>query len=378
MFITSATAIILGIGVIAVLLANTMGDIPPEYAPFVNGAGLFLALVTIVCLIALNKKSKPAPKVWMINPNWLDDAIFISDLNGNFIGANEKCQSLTLFSEDTKTAHGVFARLHDLLDDRSQADDILDTVSVSPDLRFTDTLQLTDGRTIERSTHPVRQTSQRLWKLRDVTQSLRQRDDSAMHQTLLEADAARTAELAEQLYHAKAELEARQAELTRLANTDSLTGLLNRRKFTILGAQIIENASSDHIIWAIVMDIDHFKRVNDTYGHAAGDVAIRDFATIASHVIGESGFIGRMGGEEFAALLPNCSQDDAYRKAEQVRKKTAAHQTISGSEKFRFTVSVGVAHHSTQDISIETVLDHADKALYTAKTYGRNRVVGYE
>ena len=127
-----------------------------------------------------------------------------------------------------------------------------------------------------------------------------------------------------------------------------------------------------------MMDIDHFKRINDTYGHAAGDVAIRDFAELIRAAIANHGFIGRMGGEEFAAILPGICGDDAVRLAEKIRKAVAHHYTVSDDEKFRFTVSIGVAQWLSKEVTIEPALDRADQALYSAKTYGRNRVVGFE
>jgi diguanylate cyclase (GGDEF)-like protein len=153
---------------------------------------------------------------------------------------------------------------------------------------------------------------------------------------------------------------------------------LNRRRFTALGEKAVTDAEPGSEIWVIMLDIDHFKRINDTYGHAAGDVAIRDFANIIRETIGDHGFVGRMGGEEFAVILPGTSQDDAIGFAEKARRTTAHHQTVSDNEKFRFTASVGVAHWLPREITIEPALDRADQALYSAKAYGRNRVVGFE
>lgn len=317
---------------------------------------------------------------WSINPDWLSDGIFVSDLNGKIQGDNAACRQILSQENTAITVSALLEPLHTLLTEREQADEIVSAVLSSPEIKFSDTLNLTDGRVIERVTRPIEGTDRRMWVLRDVTHILRAKDDHEMHQTMLEADAARTAELAEQLYHAKSALEAKQTELTRLANTDSLTGLLNRRRLTALGQEAIANAAKtpDSEIWVIMMDIDHFKRINDTYGHAAGDVAIRDFANIASHNTGKDGFVGRMGGEEFAIILPNGSLDKAFKIAENIRKETAAHQTVSDSEKFRYTASFGVACWQKDQISIETALDQADQALYSAKSYGRNRVVGYE
>lgn len=340
-----------------------------------------LSLSTIVLILIMIKgmpRNNATNKSWMVDPDWLPDAMFVSDLNGNIDGANKSCQVITGVKPPYKTVNDIFELVHSQLADRTQADDVVSAVMSSPQIQFSDTLKLQDGRTIERTTKPIKGTDMRLWILCDVTQVIEANDDHVMHNTMLEADAARTAEMAEQLYHAKAELEAKQAELTRLANTDSLTGLYNRRRFSALAQNTLQNVKDNDAIWAIMMDIDHFKRVNDTYGHSAGDVAIRDFAKIITEAVGKNGFIGRMGGEEFAAILPGCSTDDAFRIAEKIRKETAKNQTVSDAEKFRFTTSVGLARWIKGETNIEATLDRADQALYSAKSYGRNRVVGYE
>lgn len=321
-----------------------------------------------------SKKKKPAA---ILNSNSLPDMVIVSDLNGNILSANDQARKAFVYYEAANTVKDLFEIWHNELSDRTSADEVVAAALAAPDFQFSEILNLVDGRSYERLTRVVPDTSERVWILRDISHLQQAHHDSEMHTTMVEADAARTAELAEQLYHAKAELEANQAELTRLANTDSLTGLLNRRRFTALGEEAIKNTDTDNI-WVIMMDIDHFKRINDTYGHAAGDVAIRDFATMVSEHVGDDGFIGRMGGEEFAAILENVEMDDAIKIAESIRKATAAHITVHESEKFRFTTSIGVAQWLPGEITIEAALDRSDQALYSAKTFGRNRVVGYE
>jgi len=359
---------------------------------FVQSIGSFsgstralLAVITavLVIVIAYFSISKPVNRAlsagtWSIDANALSDAIFVTDMNGHVIGMNDQFRALIPTAVDTENIIALLEPLHALTLQRSQADDVVSAVQSSPSIKFSDRLKLSDGREFERTTRPIEQTGNRIWILRDVTQVVMAGNDSAMHQTMVEADAARTAELAEQLYHAKAELEQKQTELTRLANTDPMTGLFNRRRFLSLAEEAIQNTKDSNSLWIVMFDIDHFKRVNDTHGHAAGDVAIRDFANLISAGIGERGFVGRMGGEEFAAILVDCSVDEAFRGAELIRRNTARNKTISDSTEFRFTTSVGVAPWLPTEASIEPALDRADKALYNAKTYGRNRVVGYE
>ena len=314
---------------------------------------------------------------FLLDTENLSDAFLLTNLDGKVRFLNTGCRTLFPSHADASTIIQLFDHWHGELTDRSQADEILETILAAPQMQFTETLNFKDGRVFERYTRAIQNGKARIWILRDISYLQHASNDSEMHSTLLEADAARTAELAEQLYHAKDELEAKQAELTKLANTDSLTGLLNRRRFTALGERAIENTPTDNI-WVIMLDIDHFKRINDTYGHAAGDTAIRDFASIIRNRVGKDGFIGRMGGEEFAAILENYEMDSAIKMAEEIRRETAAHVTVHESEKFRFTASLGVAQWHKGEITIEAALDRSDQALYSAKAYGRNRVVGYE
>ena len=340
---------------------------------------LQITLLTAAAFFAIrSSKARAEDTGWIIDANIIHVPFFKSDLNGKLLGANAACRELMECDGNAISVVEFFEPLHKRLLERQQADDVLQAVVSAPDINFSDRLNLNDGRIIERITRPIEGSNERIWILRDLTQVLNASSDSQMHQTMLEADAARTAELADQLYLAKAELEEKQAELTRLANTDPMTGLWNRRRFLTLGEEAIERAQENNMLWVIMMDIDHFKRINDTYGHAAGDVAIRDFATLIQEAVGDHGFVGRMGGEEFAAILSECPVDQAYRVAERIRKGTTQMQTECEAEVFRFTTSIGVAAWIKGELSIEPALDRADRALYSAKAYGRNRVVGYE
>lgn len=372
---------VLGLGAIALLTLSKGLESDGSVGPVLFVLGLALiAVLTVVHLIEMKaaRQNAASTEKPMLDPNNLPDAVVVTDVNGHIRVINTAAKTLFDGLNVGKNVKTLFDEWHDGLNERSQADQVVEAVLSSPDIQFSELLHLSDGRTVERTTRPLEKHGHRLWLLRDITHMQLADSDSAMHRTMVEADAARTAEMAEQLYHAKAELEAKQAELTRLANTDSLTGLYNRRRFTALGEQAVSNIEDGAEIWVLMMDIDHFKRVNDTYGHAAGDVAIRDFANIINSGVGEQGFVGRMGGEEFAAIIPNITQDEAIKIAEQVRRDTAHHQTISDDEKFRFTASIGVAQWLANEITIEPALDRADQALYSAKTYGRNRVVGFE
>lgn len=360
--------------------ATVVLGISGQQSTLLLGLSIVCAAGAIFFLLKANRKAV-SDKPWMIDPNWLATAIFISDLRGSIVGLNQSCKDMVGEKLDTSSVKSLLEPLHAALEDRSHADDVVKAVLNAPGIQFSDTLKLSDGRTIERITRPLPRDGQRIWKLRDVTDHSLGLQDREMHQTMLEADAARNAELAEQLFHAKAELEANQAELTRLANTDALTGLLNRRRFISKATEIIavsDKSTDPNTIWVIMLDIDFFKRINDTYGHSAGDTAIRAFADLISECVKDAGFAGRMGGEEFAVALPGCDQNEAFRMAEKVRKRTAELETPLDASILKYTTSVGLAPWMDGEETLEPAIDRADKALYTAKGLGRNRVVGYE
>ena len=371
--------VIIGLGGLALLfLASALIWQSSDFRDFaLLGAMLAGALLIMPLLQRTVSNVTSKDNTWLLDPNGLPEAIIISDLNGNIVHSNQAAIELLPRCRSVKTIRELFNDWHSDLADRQQADQVIDAVLSAPEFQYSETLQLSSGKVIERQTRPLPNEATRIWIMRDMTHLRAADQDSAMHSTMVEEDAARTAALAEQLFHAKAELEDKQAELRRLANTDSLTGLLNRRCFTAMGQKAIAEADGENI-WVIMLDIDHFKRINDTYGHASGDIAIKDFATIIKNTVGTSGFVGRMGGEEFAAVLPNANRDTAIRIAEFIRKTTANNQTISDAERFRFTVSIGVSPWLEGEITIEAALDRSDQALYSAKSYGRNRVVGFE
>lgn len=153
------------------------------------------------------------------------------------------------------------------------------------------------------------------------------------------------------------------------ALTDPLTKLLNRRA-------LIDRYSSAvrHRTAAILFDLDHFKSVNDGYGHAAGDVVLHHFAEILSARIRISDVAARVGGEEFCVILHNVDRQTALNFAERIRMKTEEKAVASIKGPIAVTVSVGVAYSAGHGESFGALLERADRALYEAKTGGRNRV----
>lgn len=172
---------------------------------------------------------------------------------------------------------------------------------------------------------------------------------------------------------------AMEAELTHLATTDALTGVANRRQFMRqLESELARIQRHRQPAGLLMLDLDHFKRVNDSYGHAAGDAVLVAFAEILRGALRRMDWVGRLGGEEFAVLLPDSSLDDAAKLAERLRQNTMTHQVMTGGQIISVTVSIGVALLRASDAHSDAALARADAALYRAKTTGRNRVVSEE
>jgi diguanylate cyclase (GGDEF)-like protein len=157
---------------------------------------------------------------------------------------------------------------------------------------------------------------------------------------------------------------------------DELTGIFNRRHFFILAEKEFERAMRYHRPLAVIMlDIDHFKLVNDTYGHQVGDQVLQSVAKICSRLIRKVDFLGRYGGEEFTILLPETKGQHAFNAAERLRKAVASSGVETPQGRVTVTVSVGVSTiEEGKGTSLESLLDLADRALFTAKQDGRNRV----
>jgi diguanylate cyclase (GGDEF)-like protein len=167
------------------------------------------------------------------------------------------------------------------------------------------------------------------------------------------------------------------AELRALATQDELTGLANRRLFDTIAEKELSRAKRrGDAIAMLFMDLDHFKKVNDSYGHASGDVVLKEFAQRASNELRQYDTLARYGGEEFVALLRDADDAEALNIAERIRSACDAAMFSLGPEKpsVHITVSVGVAVLSTDDRALEDLVTRADRALYRAKNAGRDCV----
>jgi two-component system, cell cycle response regulator len=177
------------------------------------------------------------------------------------------------------------------------------------------------------------------------------------------------------------ELEEKNRELERLSISDGLTGLFNHRHIHGLLAEEYERVERTNDCMSVAMfDLDRFKSVNDTYGHQAGDRVLIDLAEILRETARDIDRLGRYGGEEFIALLPETCIEDAAVFVERVRREVARRAfDIGRDEPLRMTLSAGVATYPHELVdSVESLVRLADEALYTAKAAGRDRVVRFD
>ncbi len=172
------------------------------------------------------------------------------------------------------------------------------------------------------------------------------------------------------------ELEESRRALAEQASTDPLTRLRNRRSFYDQGAQHI-SAVKRYLgeLSVLLIDIDHFKQVNDRFGHQAGDEVLLKVATLLAGIVRNGDVVGRIGGEEFAALLPETNRLGAAVLAERVRARIEKAEITAADTRIRVTVSIGMATFSAESVdSFDELLAVADRRLYLAKNQGRNRI----
>lgn len=187
------------------------------------------------------------------------------------------------------------------------------------------------------------------------------------------------------LVRTAAQLREVSAELDRLARTDALTGIANRRAFfDVLGVEFRRSRRYGRQLSVLMLDLDHFKDVNDRWGHPFGDHVLRQVADIIATNVRESDILGRYGGEEFAVALPETTVEGAEAVGEKLRQAVEAHEFRAegippdGEPPVRITVSIGVAALPVEEDQDEVeLIGRADQALYEAKRTGRNRVVRF-
>lgn len=164
-------------------------------------------------------------------------------------------------------------------------------------------------------------------------------------------------------------------EANERAGTDGLSGVLRREQFVARAEQVIGDARVlSHAASLLAIDIDHFKSINDRFGHPAGDAVIRSCGNLIGSTVRGGDIVGRVGGEEFMVLLPDLPKFIAAEVADRLRKRIKSHGFTFGEETVFVTVSIGVASMMQAD-TLQTLTDRADRRLYQAKRAGRNRVV---
>lgn len=169
------------------------------------------------------------------------------------------------------------------------------------------------------------------------------------------------------------------AELRTLAITDPMTGALNRRGFFDTAQKLYDQQNEMNAPCSVLLlDIDFFKRINDTYGHRVGDLVIRSVAQECRRLLREFDLLGRYGGEEFVALLPSTELTGALTVAERLRESISRLVIQTGRGPESVTVSIGIASNQSEPIALEELLHHADEALFRAKGLGRNRFEVWE
>ncbi|WP_449359334.1 sensor domain-containing diguanylate cyclase [Alishewanella longhuensis] len=177
----------------------------------------------------------------------------------------------------------------------------------------------------------------------------------------------------------KLELQSMNGQLRQLSTTDYLTQMRNRGTWEESLRQEFNRLQrySQHQSSLIMCDIDHFKRINDTYGHAAGDLVIKSVAEIIRKSLRSTDIAGRYGGEEFAILLLDTTEDQAGYLAERIRRKISETEVVYNNQPIKFTMSFGLAERTPGIQDYVQWMEAADKALYTSKAQGRNLVTRY-
>ncbi len=174
------------------------------------------------------------------------------------------------------------------------------------------------------------------------------------------------------------QLQAANQELQRLSSTDRLTGLFNRGHWEeMLRQDYARHRRYERNAALVMFDIDHFKKINDSYGHQAGDAVIQQTAELVRQCARDSDIAGRYGGEEFVVLLPDTDSEGAMTFAERLRQSIEAHEVVHEGRSIRFTVSLGIADLSDPTNGYAQLIERADNALYSSKASGRNQVTLY-
>ncbi|MBF0273551.1 MAG: GGDEF domain-containing protein [Magnetococcales bacterium] len=169
------------------------------------------------------------------------------------------------------------------------------------------------------------------------------------------------------------------ALMRRLSTLDPLTGLMNARAYYALADRLIRLSVRNETPFAVLfIDLDHFKSINDRFGHEAGDTVLKETSACLSRLIRQSDALGRIGGEEFSMFLSNIDQEEAVRLAEKLRRDIEELMPQIGETRLKITASIGVAMNRSNQMTFAEIQGQADQAMYRAKAGGRNRVTCFE
>lgn len=171
------------------------------------------------------------------------------------------------------------------------------------------------------------------------------------------------------------ELTIKNHELDRLARIDPLTNIRNRRSFFIDGESLLKESIEDNNeLSLLLIDLDYFKKINDTFGHAGGDEVLKEFCNVVNSLIEDEDIFGRLGGEEFSIILKNKNLEEAEKIAEKIRINIENTIVKFNDKDIKFTISTGLVHRK-DEVELDKLLDLADAFLYEAKKVGRNKVI---
>lgn len=190
--------------------------------------------------------------------------------------------------------------------------------------------------------------------------------------SLLNAERDQNRDLVSEIKHRKS----LEAQLRMVAERDDLTGVDSRSHFMKRAKALLQRAQFEQTPFALFMiDVDHFKRINDTWGHTRGDVILTKIAEVCEHSLRPSDVIGRFGGEEFVVALPQTNTKDAQAVAERLKDNVAELQLLDEMRDLRLSVTIGVAVACADDTDLDALITRADNMLYAGKRDGRNQVV---